>query len=699
MKSRPKKWPWMAYGLPLFLLMIIIAYGLLKIDFGDTEDKTPYGWIYTLFLFIPLWAASGFSWLLAMNVAISRKKSESLLTNSLELLLTLLGGGLFLWKGLSVVLFNIAIKDDPTLWSYVVTCVSLPMVAMGRRFNLIRSGKVWQLGIPIILLILSPLGYVGVKNVQTNLNLKHEITAYYKQIDPQLSYTFKGYHEEISTADIILKDHNVRLPVTVQFDKALHVSSSSYISPKKGFPTLVSYTASTKEGKNLLKRFKKVVNLSLKKEYSDIQVDTDDNDLGYGVVKLKSPKRIKNLANQNLENPKKLAFGGYTSIPAKDYVQEGVLVPYLRVDDVYKKSEFNPTDQFYQSIDFSSLPDGHYVIDGAILSVKNGKFTETIDNNIANYYPDWVDVAPFQVDSWNDGGHMFALDKPVIEQPSKPKDTVDNETSQAQTELTDQQKADISKVIQAYYKKQHQDYQVVVVGRGDDPNTYRAYLEQGEIRVPVEMTIDGETVLNTTFTGKLEGYEVSVALRTLASQEYMQTYRSQYQLVLTEALSQSGYGDKVTPFPEESYFADSSKIAFYRLNNQVKTYMKANQSNSDPTISAFQGIGGISAETMLKEEVLVPKINVDIDDSLKQGDTLEEMSKNSHKVLDDVIGHMDASSLSDGLYQLSGRVFRVQSGQITIVKEIESIDTVDLLSPDSFDYLTKDDWDHRYLGS
>ena len=363
--------------LPLVVFFLNLLYGLLNIEgVGDTDSR--YNLFFAIFGFIPTIFGYGISFLANLLVGISYVRKAK--NESKRIIAFLLLGNIFLAIFLMFLLrFKMIVSfdfiKDIDLWSFIFSLFLFPYldwIYQKEDYNLKLSRK---LLIIFLIGIFSPL--IGSRiQIHFRNNAKvQQLKEFYSSRKMNYDVALKSVEIESNVSDISIfdvSDNGITIQVGAKYIRQ-KLTEVSFINENYGFKEFLRLSVSSQEAQTVLNDFKSAVESAIQKKGYDIAViDDKDQPLASPDFQISRSFRItsfikeKAVQNQNSSSPEKQAFGGYAAISLKDYMREGALRLRLRLSESDKLK--------LEDIDFSSFPDGYYMINNDYFIVNNGMY-------------------------------------------------------------------------------------------------------------------------------------------------------------------------------------------------------------------------------------------------------------------------------------------------------------------------------------
>ncbi|BDH63973.1 polysaccharide biosynthesis protein [Enterococcus faecalis] len=409
-----------AYYNPLIVFLLTIGYGLLKIDFGDTEGRATYGWLYILivmWLFVLLYIVAYIRVL--VYLVKNKQKSTRNLFNLLRVFLIINLVSLF-FSPFEIMFGLYAI----TTYSGLAFIISLLGMAISgylfdneKNIRYFNDSKFVSLLIPLALVLVPVFTWWSIDRINEE-GQKQE----YKQV-LEKGYQSKGKDYKIKMGqqytldkesvrvEFSLKDGNYEIPSGAELRKnsrgTYDIEQSTYVTLNQDYTKLATIQVNSESGQNVLKNYVNEVRASLKRiKVSDeffIQNESKASSTykqpHFSMIYLnwrqEAPSELKKMIAQAKKSNKmeQREFDGWVSLKVSDLMKTGLLIPEITVDyDWGSVSETNDLDwdkvnflrheveeKLLSSIDYTQLIDGNYILSGSddyLLKVRSGKLVE-----------------------------------------------------------------------------------------------------------------------------------------------------------------------------------------------------------------------------------------------------------------------------------------------------------------------------------
>ena len=365
--------------LPLVVFLLNFLYGFLNIE-GSTvsNESSRYGLFFGVVGLIPTIFGYAFSFLANLIVGITYVIKAKNQTKCL--IAFLLIGNVFLATFLMFLLrFKMIVSfdfiKDLDLWSFVFLLFLFPYLDWIYQKENYKPKLSRNLLIIFLIGIFSLLIGSRIQSHFRNNAKVQQLKEFYSSRGMNYDVALKSVEIDSNVSDISIfdvSDNGMTIQVGAKYIRQ-KLTQVSFINENYGFKEFLRLSASSQEAQTVLNDFKSAVESTIqKKGYDIVVIDDKEQPLASPGFKISNSYRItplikeKALQNQNSSSPEKQAFGGYAAISLKDYMKEGALRLRLRLSESDKLK--------LEDIDFSSFPDGYYMINNDYFIVNNGMY-------------------------------------------------------------------------------------------------------------------------------------------------------------------------------------------------------------------------------------------------------------------------------------------------------------------------------------
>ena len=365
--------------LPLVVFLLNFLYGFLNIE-GSTvsNESSRYGLFFGVVGLIPTIFGYAFSFLANLIVGITYVIKAKNQTKCL--IAFLLIGNVFLATFLMFLLrFKMIVSfdfiKDLDLWSFVFLLFLFPYLDWIYQKENYKPKLSRNLLIIFLIGIFSLLIGSRIQSHFRNNAKVQQLKEFYSSRGMNYDVALKSVEIDSNVSDISIfdvSDNGMTIQVGAKYIRQ-KLTQVSFINENYGFKEFLRLSASSQEAQTVLNDFKSAVESAIqKKGYDIVVIDNKEQPLASPGFKISNSYRItplikeKALQNQNSSSPEKQAFGGYAAISLKDYMKEGALRLRLRLSESDKLK--------LEDIDFSSFPDGYYMINNDYFIVNNGMY-------------------------------------------------------------------------------------------------------------------------------------------------------------------------------------------------------------------------------------------------------------------------------------------------------------------------------------
>ena len=365
--------------LPLVVFLLNFLYGFLNIE-GSTvsNESSRYGLFFGVVGLIPTIFGYAFSFLANLIVGITYVIKAKNQTKCL--IAFLLIGNVFLATFLMFLLrFKMIVSfdfiKDLDLWSFVFLLFLFPYLDWIYQKENYKPKLSRNLLIIFLIGIFSLLIGSRIQSHFRNNAKVQQLKEFYSSRGMNYDVALKSVEIDSNVSDISIFDVSDN-GITIQVGaKYIHqrLTEVSFINENYGFKEFLRLSVSSQEAQTVLNDFKSAVESAIQKKGYDIAViDDKEQPLASPGFQISRSFRItsfikeKAVQNQKSSSPEKQAFGGYAAISLKDYMKEGALRLRLRLSESDKLK--------LEDIDFSSFPDGYYMINNDYFIVNNGMY-------------------------------------------------------------------------------------------------------------------------------------------------------------------------------------------------------------------------------------------------------------------------------------------------------------------------------------